>query len=126
MRAILDRIYAKRDWRGDCYEVAVVALIELHRGGVRDVYVVHGEPLGRGPIKGERYGHAWLEVNGEVFDLTVDAEPIDRTVYYALGRIEDPRRYSGDQVRSFLVDSGHYGPWEGPFAVQGIPLGDNK
>jgi len=118
VRGVMARLFDSRDWRGDCYEAAAKAMLDLHRAGLSEgARLMQGEPVGRGGIAGRRFGHAWVEVSGQVFDLTVSPRPMDPSNYYSLGQIETPRGYTFEQARGFMLDLEHYGPWAGPFAA---------
>lgn len=125
IRDVLAGVYARRDWAGDCYEAAATAMLELHMASrSRTARVVHGEPVGRGGSAGRsRFGHAWIEVgkgvDRVVYDLTVRAEPFEPSEFYRLGTLDEDnvRRYSFEEARKWMLDTEHYGPWQGPFAA---------
>lgn len=96
---------------GTCYEDAATALIEGPRfsGWV----LVHGRPtLTRPPFV--RYGHAWLECGGMVYDAATRTL-LPRPLYYGAGQITDEERYTytREEARRMLLDHEHWGPWEG-------------
>src|SRR5437868_1568257 len=88
--------------------------------------LVHGEPRYKGEPgyegtrlvnTGDRFGHAWVESGGIVFDVTTSVNNptlMDRERYYALGDIDPAtcRYYTRDEVLKMLVRYEHYGPWE--------------
>lgn len=94
--------------RGDCYESAATAILDVRTDEAR---LVHGtvwhEASGR-------HGHAWVEFGDTVLDRSNgnDVE-LPRSAYYALGRVEDVRRYTAREARLAMSRTGHYGPWEG-------------
>ena len=118
---------------GNCYASAGQHLMEAWTMG-RDngMVLVHGRPtLAVEPFI--QYGHAWIEYkvkmdalsditgkNVEV-EMVLDTESgnvLQRDLYYLVGRI-DPEsciRYSVDDMRRWVLKTGHWGPWEGPDA----------
>lgn len=109
---------------GDCFAKAVEVARRLD-DGKSEVSIVHGIPLGRGPIEGLRYWHAWVEVIDtlEFPDGTTvrSAMVIDESnglkvtmppgLYYRMGEIEDAWRWSLDAAAEEMLHCGHYGPW---------------
>lgn len=109
-------------WRGHCFEYTMKALVagEFPPGSL----LVHGVPLGRGPIEGTRFAHAWIEVPRDVgmwlvIDLTTkpgvkDAICLPREVYYLMGDIksEDCKYYTAEEAIHSLLEHAHFGPWE--------------
>lgn len=117
---VLKKVYQSQNWKGECYECGVSAMISCHWAKVGDgLLLVQGEPINRGAVFGKRYGHCWLELGDEVYDLTIQSEPFPKVLYYAMGGLneENVRRYNYDQVAKWCLDVKHYGPWEGPFGV---------
>jgi hypothetical protein len=108
---------------GDCYFVAANLIINELKEGT----LVHGHPtLGVFPY--EKYGHAWIELNGSVIDYSNGNSVImPREEYYRLGKIKTVEclYYDRERARQFMLSHKHYGPWEGPFAVGPVePLED--
>jgi hypothetical protein len=104
--------------KGDCAEVAALLVIDYPTAQFPDYLVCHGEPVGRGEANGgAQYFHAWVESpDGTVvidrsngLDVTMP-----RAVYYAIGQIDETEvdRYTADEVRRLIVDTGHWGPWD--------------
>ena len=113
---------------GDCFSVAVHAVIEDETLYVAHGYVTSRSPGGTAPV-GMRHWHAWAED-----EMTVDhpALPVPfvsvlcidrsngldvtlpRTTYYALGSIDSGqvRRYTAAEVADAIRRFGHYGPWD--------------
>src|SRR5215204_529548 len=94
-------IMAKR--KGDCYQVA--AELVLYDPAFRNAVVAHGEPILR--PTGERYGHAWVELDGQVVDRSNGLDVmLPREVYYSWGHINEARvvRYAHDEVAQTLMD----------------------
>jgi len=65
-----------------------------------------------------RFGHAWIEGNGIVIDLTKSHERPDwigpKAEYYRMGRIVEAecRRYSLAEIEQHVQAHGHAGPWQ--------------
>jgi len=106
--------------KGDCYHKAISTLFELYclkgKDGVRNVKLVHGYPIGQGPIKGIKHGHAWLEIDDEYL---IDPEygfAGRKEVFYRVGQIDknECRYYTFKQTRKMLLENKHYGIWHGP------------
>lgn len=105
---------------GDCYEAAGRYFSEAAFAGQAVGYtLVHGVVSGHGPLRGRRFGHAWVEVDDGPVVMVVDPSN-DRTVvmartdYYRLGRVlpEECRRYTPEEAVIEMVRSEHWGPWE--------------
>jgi hypothetical protein len=98
---------------GDCYCAAARFLLDL--GSSSNARLVHGEVRGQGSLAGFRFGHAWVEINGWVIDVSNGRNLcMQRSQYYATGQI-DPmqvRSYSCTEVILLTSRFGHYGPWE--------------
>jgi len=91
---------------GDCYQQAY-RYVTSHPTAT----LVHGIVVGRGPIEGIEYNHAWAEENGNVIDKTMNLElPID--AYYALGQVRLTYKYSIDELYKKSLEYKTYGPWE--------------
>lgn len=96
---------------GDCYVVAGRTVIFEGFPGE----VVHGEAIGRGPIEGLRFGHAWIESGGFAFDFSNGGQHVMPIAdYYALGQIDAStvRRYSRSEVNVWIARTHQWGPWE--------------
>lgn len=112
---------------GDCFTTAVEVANLLVEGGEKDVYIVHGIPLGQaGDAEGLRYWHAWVEVGVAVTFPNVEHEftflnvidrsnghdlEIPKAIYYKVGNIDQTWRFSVDEAREEMINRGHYGPW---------------
>jgi hypothetical protein len=105
----------KRDG-GDCYQAAATLVL--------DGFVPEGSTVCHalvrpwvGRLAGHTFGHAWVETpDGTVTDQSngLNVVGMDRDGYYAIGSInsDEVRRYSLDDVRSEIVRTGHWGPWD--------------
>lgn len=94
---------------GDCYEAAARYVLDH-----RDTILVHGQPrLLREPYT--RFGHAWVEVGQTAIDVANGNHvELPAPVYYSLGHIDSQqcRRYSFPEVRRWILQTGHWGPWQ--------------
>jgi len=96
--------------RGHCFKNAL-----RFAGRNRMWTIVHGIPLGRGAISGIRFAHAWNEVehNGArwCYDAAIDLlAPAE--MFYLIGAIEYTVRYSYDEAKKLVDETGHAGPWD--------------
>lgn len=111
--------------RGDCYEAAVVYMMEHGTLGVGDgnpdLVLVHGEVRGQGPIAGVRYGHAWIEDGETVIDTSNGRNiRMPKVLYYAIGGVypdappfkPNLHKYTAEEVRAKLLEHRVYGPWD--------------
>jgi hypothetical protein len=118
---------AKENQGGDCYVVA--GKIAMSRtfpkisskyqisDFVGTPYLVHAEVSGQGAISDLRYGHAWVEDDLYVYDLSNGREIVfPKQLYYAMGNVTtvSPQfyKYTFDDAVKKMVDSGHYGYWD--------------
>ena len=95
---------------GDCYESAAnIVLDERH------YTLVHGVVTGQGPLAGVRFGHAWVEHEGNVIDKSNGRElEFPRELYYAIGNVDpsEQHRYTYKEIREMIQEHGTWGPWE--------------
>ena len=100
---------------GSCYVDALHTFMEdpAHRT------LVHGIVTGQGPIEGIQYGHAWVEDGDTVIDATLPSsmQCLPKSLYYAIGQIDQTVEYDWHAVQEMLDEYGTYGPWD--------PLFDN-
>lgn len=83
--------------------------------------VVHGLPIATGgPAEGERYWHAWIEVNGDdvgravVLDYSNGKEAhIPRILFYAVGQLAEEHvwRFTLAESEQLFRKHRHCGPW---------------
>lgn len=111
---------------GDCYKTAGDFVLDNKLLGetrtnkikfVGEPHVVHAQVTGQGEISGLKYGHAWVEDDVLVYDYSNGRKlEIPKNLYYAVGKIKTtkPRyfKYTFEQARKKMLDSGHYGPWD--------------
>lgn len=96
---------------GNCYKAAATLLIDN-----RDLsfLLCHGDAIGTGPIKGIKFGHAWVETpdGNLVFDFANGKQAIvPAAIYYKVGQITNVHRYTIKQAAKLIVEHAHYGPW---------------
>ncbi len=99
---------------GDCYEAAVHAMLEMPLGMRADAMLVHGTVIGTaGDVVGQRFGHAWVELAGDVvLDGSNGHSYVGRReTYYSVGSVEVDRRYTFAQMMAAMARAKHYGPW---------------
>lgn len=100
---------------GDCYVVAGRAILDASLLGGLPVALVHGTV--ESPTV-PRHGHAWVEI-----EITPGAWFVQdrsnghdwfgpRGAYYALGRVENVKRYEQQAAVEHLARHQHFGPWE--------------
>lgn len=98
---------------GDCYDVAGRYITDQSfLTGRKDLYLVHGTVTGQDKIKGVKYEHAWIEDGDEVIDMSCGRDiRMPKVIYYALGQIENVKRYNFEEFRKMFNKFKHYGPW---------------
>lgn len=94
--------------RGNCYEAAMVMVLSAQMPMV----LCHGTVTGQGPVEGIRFGHAWAEWGGLVFDDSEGRVVMPIEQYYAMGEIDpgEVRRYTRKEAAAHMLKAGHYGP----------------
>lgn len=100
---------------GECYRDAAILVLDgwLPPGAV----LCHGRPRLQRPSGGHpagaRYGHAWVELGGWVFDHRYLTTPFPRAFYYRHGHIEEEEvlRYTAEEARQAILKHEHWGPW---------------
>jgi hypothetical protein len=100
---------------GDCYVVA--GHYALEHPLEEHAHVCHGTAIGHGPIRGVRFGHAWIEVGDVVIDQSNGNDAVmPKSVYYEAGQIMDVHRYTCSEAIRMMAKHEHFGPWEGEWA----------
>jgi len=112
----------ERNGGGDCYAAAGKYMLEANTQNLHGddtVHLVHGVVSGQGPLSGQRFGHAWVEVEIDGMWRVIDKSNgrdilLPREFYYDLGNIDSKKqhRYETMQAFAFMQDTGHFGPWE--------------
>ena len=102
--------------KGDCYEAAGRYMMEqcMSAGDGCKLVLVHAEVTGQGPIKGVRYGHAFVLDGNAVIDKSNGREfQMLKRLYYEIGKIGDNvHEYSFEEFRNKILQHGHWGPWD--------------
>ena len=98
---------------GDCYQAGGRLIMNFF--GDKDHKLVHGMVNGQGALEGIRFGHCWVESKDTVLDHSNGKKrELPKQVYYALGRVnpKECKYYTAEEAAKFMVDKGHWGPWE--------------
>ena len=100
---------------GDCYEVA--GRYSMDNMSKKDRFLVHAQVVGQGSIKGLKYGHAWIEDEDFVYEMSNGRDlKIDKKLYYMLGVVDEKKplfyRYTFKEAVDKMVTTGHFGPWD--------------
>lgn len=89
--------------------------------------VIHGIVQGRGPLKGKRIGHAWVEWDESLFDsggrtvrMAYDATvgeggtAVPADWYRQAGKVnpKQVKEYTCKEAASLALACEHYGPWK--------------
>jgi len=94
---------------GDCFARCYEFIIQKDLdSGFR---LIHGLIIGQGEIEGVEHGHAWIEVDGNVFDLEYGVHMKVRD-YERLARLVIKRTYSVEDALNYGAYHEHYGPWD--------------
>ena len=96
--------------RGECF---LNAFFFVDQNPAWDV--VHGIPLGRCPIEGVRYAHAWNEITHDgirwVYEAYTDVL-MPAALYYLIGAIKYTKIYTHRETMTHARKSAHAGPWD--------------
>lgn len=107
-----------RQGMGNCYQAAGTLMLNADRLGLRNPTVIHATCTGQGPIKGQAFGHAWLEADGPghmrmVYDYASgNRVQLPAELYRRMGEARDIHQYDATAARVQMMRTGHYGPWE--------------
>jgi hypothetical protein len=80
----------------------------------RKAFVVHGW-IKKDPSKKAPYiRYAWIELEGDVYDLTQHDRPVSRELFYRKHDIRENRirRYTVQEAACMAVGTCAYGPWD--------------
>lgn len=99
---------------GGCYEASGDYIMRLHLKRASEGFLLcHGTAIGHGPIKGVKFGHAWLEKKGMVLDLSNGHNiMLDKEIYYKKGNIANVKKYTADETARIILKYEHWGPWK--------------
>lgn len=98
---------------GDCYQVSGLFMMNIL--GDKQHKLVHSMVDGQGPLKGLRFGHAWIEYGNRVIDNSNGKHrEYPKDVYYALGHVtpKDTKYYTPEETMKWLLKKKNWGPWE--------------
>jgi hypothetical protein len=104
------------DGVGYCYSTCANWMLR-NGADAEEALLVHGYPtLVGGPAKGNRFGHAWIEVGGSYCLDGNRLQKIPLQRYYREGNIdpESCHKYTFAEVVRLLTETGHAGPWHEP------------
>jgi hypothetical protein len=96
--------------RGECFHNAFLFMLANP-----EWEVVHGTPLGMGPIEGLRFAHGWNEIEHEGIRWAYDAFAdllIPAAMYYTIGQIDYATTYTAAEMCRLALSSQHSGPWD--------------
>lgn len=118
---------------GDCFDTAFDTAFDLKDKYPGTVYVCHGRPIGRGPIDGIEFWHAWVEIRTDDGELVIDrSNGLDfagpAPAYYAVGQI-DPAKviaYPIEDAVAKILEYRHYGPWSDEYPPLPWPTEDDE
>lgn len=101
---------------GNCYESAMKQMMDFYSKGIKDIKLVHGVVTGQGELEGVQFGHAWVELNNMVFDMSNGRKVVMlKNKYYAIGQIKITRTYDYQQMLEKVIKYETYGPWDKVF-----------
>ncbi|MCK5548777.1 MAG: hypothetical protein KAI64_07160, partial [Thermoplasmata archaeon] len=96
---------------GFCYDASARWMVFDQGVKYFQAELVHGTVMGQGPLEGRRFGHAWVEIEGWVYDVSQDLIATKED-YYLLGQVEDTVFYTPTEARIQMAKTEHFGPWE--------------
>lgn len=97
--------------KGNCYEIAGKMIANMPD----DTLLCHGTVTGQGQVKGIRFGHAWIELNGCVIDQSNGLKIcMKKERYYEIGKIKESKvkKYIKRDALLNLLKYKHFGLWE--------------
>jgi len=92
--------------KNNCYQNACDYMIFN-----RKATLVHAIVTGQKAIEGIRYGHAWIEENGEAYDPGLQLH-IPAELYRQIGQASDIKEYSYLEMKQQIDIHKHFGPWD--------------
>jgi len=96
---------------GDCFQKA--ASLVMWDTEYKDAKVVHAMVHGQGPLQGEIYGHAWIELGDLAIDKSSDRNiQVPKELYYMAGKVTKTRVYNRNELFTHINKTEHWGPWE--------------
>lgn len=97
--------------KGDCFEAHGQIVLRARTAGF---LLCHGTVEGTGgEVEGQRYDHAWIEVNGMVIDQSNGRNcSCTKRKYYEIGKVKDVKRYTSEEVAKKTFETENWGPWD--------------
>jgi len=108
--AELRRLGFAKPTKGMCYQQA--GRYAMDHADEPGLTLVHGTVSGQGPLKGVRFGHAWIERGDTVVETTLGDKEIPKDLYYAIGEVSDAAAYTPREAMVLMLRTKHWGPWE--------------
>jgi hypothetical protein len=117
---------------GNCYDAAVTLAMNADELGLQNVRIIQATVMGRGELEGVRFGHSWVEADGQGVDHPQAGTVMFRNaydwssgnsvvmpdaLYRHLGQAQDVHEYTTDEAIGEMVRTGFYGPW-----TEGTPM----
>jgi len=114
---------------GDCYQAAgsLILFGDKEVDPYGELYLIHGMVDGQGELSGIRFDHAWCEDDHLIYDFSNGRRIIfPKEIYYSIGNIKplDNFKYSQEEAREYVLETGHWGPWERLF--ENIPSDESQ
>lgn len=105
---------------GNCFDMNGRTFLDHHKDSV----LVHGVVINA--LDKKPMGHCWIERSGELefpgghkhTSVTVidksngNDVSMPQAVYYYFGQVGQTVKYTIEEFRKKIVDTGHWGPWE--------------
>jgi len=114
---------------GDCFSKAGKYTLDngLSNSNLKLVHAIICPVVG--PVSGVEFGHAWVEDGDQVINTSNKNETFEKSSYYVMAGLinfimhdeqdfnksikeENIIRYSAQEARKLMIESGHYGPWD--------------
>ena len=100
--------------KGKCFETAMYLWLELAEKGKRP-YMIHANII----IDGEPGAHAWVELDGYVFDYTQRDECKESFIenYYSQAQIQRIVKYDAKETLDKYLAYLNFGPWDNDWLI---------
>jgi hypothetical protein len=97
--------------KGFCFDACAKWFLYDQGADYPQARLVHGTVMGRGPISGKRFTHAWVEIEDWVFDISQNIFA-EKDEYYDLAQAQDTVSYDANETRINLLKTEQWGPWD--------------
>ncbi len=94
--------------RGHCFQCAAETV--LYKPEYREWKVTHGLCVGKGPIEGIVFAHAWVERGYICYDPVRDMT-LQKSMFYSVGQVTQTQTYDRDTVKRLVTRTNLWGPW---------------